>query len=473
MPSSSHPDLAERFLRQRQAFNDDINPSYALRLQRLDRIQQMIDQHGDAIAAAISADFGNRPTQVTQIADLLTVNASLRHTRKNLKRWMRPRRAPTAWQYRPGYNRLQRQPLGVVGIISPWNYPCELALSPAIAALAAGNRVMLKPSELTPRFSTLLETIVSQHFHTDELTVITGDADVGRSFAELPFDHLFFTGSTAVGRLVAQAAARNLTPVTLELGGKSPAIIDVSCDMRVAAPRIAFGKLLNSGQTCIAPDYMLVPQARINEFVSAMQTAVTRMYPGIEDNPDYTSIISERHYLRLQQLLDDARQQGATVIDLGPASEQVRAARRKLAPTLVLNTSSSMRLMQEEIFGPILPVLGYHTLEQALALIRQHERPLALYWFGRDRANRSSVLRNTIAGGVTINDCLLHIAQKDQPFGGVGASGMGAYHGESGFRTFSKETAVFFQARINGVALLYPPYGAAFRRMAALLRKIG
>lgn len=473
MSSIDNATLLQRFAQQRLAFSADMNPTHALRLDRLDRLQKMTDQHGDAIATAISADFGHRPKQVTQLADLLSVGAAIRHAEKNLKRWMRDQRIPTALQYRPGYNRLMRQPLGVVGVISPWNYPYELAIGPAIAALAAGNRVMLKPSELTPRFSDLLATIVAENFKPDEFTIITGDADIGRAFSELPFDHLLFTGSTAVGRAVAQAAAKNLTPVTLELGGKSPAIIDPSCNIGSAAPSVAFGKLLNSGQTCIAPDYMLVPESRIAEFVTAMQAAVTSMYGSIDNNPDYTSIISERHYARLQTLLDDAKERGARLISLSPAGEEVQISKRKLAPTLVLNTSPDMRIMQEEIFGPILPIVGYQQLDAAIASINAHDRPLSLYWFGTDNTNRDKVLRNTIAGGVTINDCLMHIAQKDLPFGGVGASGMGSYHGEWGFRTFSKEKPVFFQSRLNGIALLHPPYGAKFQKMVALLKKFG
>lgn len=471
MTRSENPALAQRFAQQRQAFQADMNPSYGTRLDRLDRLQKMTNENSEALSAAISADFGHRPQQVTQLADLMSVGVALRHTRKNLKRWMRDQRIPTALQYRPGYNRLVRQPLGVVGVISPWNYPYELAIGPTLAALAAGNRVMLKPSELTPRFSELMASLVAKYFSADEFTVVVGDAEVGRAFTELAFDHLLFTGSTQVGRIVAQAAAKNLTPVTLELGGKSPAIIDASCDIESAAPRIVFGKLLNSGQTCIAPDYVMVPQRRIDEFVTAMQRSVASMYPSIEDNPDYSSIINERHYARLRAILDDARAQGAQLITLSPAGEAVDPARRKLAPTLVLNATESMRVMQEELFGPILPIIGYQQLDDALVEINRRDRPLALYWFGSDSANRENVLRNTIAGGVTINDCLLHIAQKELPFGGVGASGMGSYHGEWGFRTFSKEKPVFFQSRWNGISLLYPPYGNTFRKIAAILKK--
>jgi len=457
------------FERQRAAFLADMNPPYAVRRERLDRLLAMTERHTDALVAAISEDFGHRPRQETLLADVLTVIAAIKHARRHLKRWMKPRRAPTALQYRPAYNRILRQPLGVVGIVSPWNYPYQLAVGPAIGALAAGNRVMIKPSELTPRLAALLAQIAAETFGEDELAVVTGDASVGQAFVELPFDHLLFTGSTHVGRLVAQAAAKNLTPVTLELGGKSPVIVDASADLRAIAPRIAYAKLLNAGQTCIAPDYALVPAASIEAFAEAVRGAIERLYPQPLANPDYTAIVNERHYQRLRGLVEDARAKGGRVLEIGARTE---AAGRKFPPTLVLDATAEMRVMQEEIFGPILPVVGYATLDDALRFVNLRDRPLALYWFGDDRANRERVLRETIAGGVTVNDCLLHFAQEDLPFGGVGASGMGAYHGEHGFRTFSKEKPVTFQPKLNGMALIYPPYGRTFDRVAALLKRL-
>jgi coniferyl-aldehyde dehydrogenase len=379
------------------------------------------------------------------------------------------RRAPTAIQYRPGYNRVLPQPVGVVGVVSPWNYPLQLALGPAVGALAAGNRVMLKPSELTPRTSALLERVVGERFAEDEFAVVSGGADTGRDFVALPFDHLLFTGSTAVGRLVAQAAAKNLTPVTLELGGKSPAILDPSCDLALAAPRLALGKLLNAGQTCIAPDYALVPAAQVERFTGAMRAAVAGMYPRTVDNDDYTSIVSDRHYARLERLLEDAKAKGASVVELG---EKPDPARRRMPPVLVLGVNDGMDLMKEEIFGPLLPVVSYGSIDEAIAYVNRHDRPLALYWFGEDGASRDRVLARTVSGGVTVNDCLWHFAQEDLPFGGIGASGMGAYHGEAGFRTYSKDKPVFFQAKLNGMFLMRPPYGRVFERMVALLRRI-
>ena len=457
---------------QRSAFDQEMNPAIEVRKDRLARLAAMGESNAARIVEAISADFGQRSSHETQMAELVLVGGTIRHAQRHLRGWMKARRMPTALHYRPGRNRLLRQPLGVVGIVAPWNYPYQLALAPAVAAIAAGNRVMIKPSELTPQFSELLARMVAERFAEDELAVVTGDAQTGKAFCELPFDHLFFTGSTAVGRMVAQAAAKNLTPVTLELGGKSPAILDPSSDLATAAPRLAFGKLLNAGQTCIAPDYAFVPRDRIDAFVEQMQRSVAKLYPSLAANPDYTSIVNERHFSRLQGLLEDAKAKGARIVTINPAGETFDPAKRKQPPVLVLGATPDMRLMQEEIFGPILPVLAYDKIEEAIAYINRHDRPLALYWFGSDGANRDQVLARTISGGVTLNDCIWHIAQEDQPFGGVGASGTGSYHGEWGFRTFSKEKPVFIQPRLNGMFLMYPPFGRTFERMLALLKRI-
>ena len=457
---------------QQRAFLADMNPSYATRMDRLRRLQDMTERHGPALVEAISKDFGHRSAHETRLIDLMIATAAIKHVRKKLKTWMRPRRVATALHFRPGYSRILRQPLGVVGIIAPWNYPYQVSIGPAVGAIAAGNCVMIKPSELTPRFSELLRHIVAETFAEDEVAVVTGDVEAGKAFAGLPFDHLLFTGSTAVGKLVAQAAARNLTPVTLELGGKSPVIIDSSCDLDVAAPRLMHAKLLNAGQTCIAPDYALVPAGRVPEFVATLKRAAAQLYPTYGRNPDYTSIISERHYARLAALVEDARAHGAQIIPLNLSGEVADPDSRKMIPAIVLGVTPEMRILREEIFGPLLPVMTYDTLDDAIAHINGNDRPLALYWFGNERKYRDRVLAGTISGGVTINDCLWHAAQDDMPFGGVGASGMGAYHGESGFRTFSKEKPVFFQPRHNALFLLRPPYGRTFELAARLLKAI-
>ena len=468
MDQALHERLHLLLEQQRAAFDRDRLPTLAQRRDRLARLQRMTAENADALADAMARDFGHRSRHESLLADLFTVQSGARHAIRHVKRWMAVKRAPTALHFLPASNRLMPQPLGVVGIVAPWNYPYYLAMAPALAALAAGNRVMIKPSELTPATSELMARIVAQHFAPDEMTVVTGDAEVGKAFTQLPFDHLFFTGSTPVGRLVAQAAAQHLTPVTLELGGKSPAIVDRSADLARTAERIAFGKLLNAGQTCVAPDYVLAPRELVAPLADAITDAVRRFYPRIAGNPDYTAIVSPRHHARLRGLLDDAQARGAT---LRPTHDELPGDRR-LVPTLLLDTTAEMAVMREEIFGPLLPIVAYDHPSEAIAQVNAGDRPLALYWFGEDRAARDDVLARTIAGGVTVNDCVWHLGQEEQPFGGIGASGMGAYHGVWGFNTFSKLKPVFLQARFAGTKLFYPPYGKTFDRLLGLLKKI-
>jgi coniferyl-aldehyde dehydrogenase len=371
----------------------------------------------------------------------------------------------------PARTEVRPQPRGVIGIIVPWNYPLYLAVGPLVDALVAGNRAMLKMSEFTPRFSALLAEQMANYFAPDEVVVVTGDADVAQTFSSLPFDHLLFTGSTAVGHRVMRAAAANLTPVTLELGGKSPAIIGPGARFEHAVERIVFGKLVNAGQTCIAPDYVLLPRARMAEFIAIAGRAMARMYPQLGRSTQYASIVSDRQYQRLVALRDDALAAGAHVHPLGDAAED--ATRRLLPPQLLSEVGEAMAVMREEIFGPLLPLLPYDTLDEAIAYVGARAHPLALYLFERDQASIDKVLAQTHAGGVSVNDTLYHIAQHDLPFGGVGASGMGGYHGEAGFRTFSHLKPVFRQARFNSAGLLNPPYGARFRRVLELLLRRG
>jgi coniferyl-aldehyde dehydrogenase len=401
------------------------------------------------------------------------VTTAARTALRRLARWMRPRRVATPVNLLPGRSELRPQPLGVVGIISPWNYPYQLAMLPALGALAAGNRILLKPSELTPTFSALLRELVARRFAEEEFAVVLGDAAVGRAFAALPWDHLFFTGSTAVGRQVALAAAANLTPVTLELGGKSPAIFAPDANMKLTLPRLAAGKLLNAGQTCIAPDYALVNAAQRDAWVAALQAAVARLYPSVAENPDYTSVIHERHFQRLSGLVADARDKGAAVVDLSPAGDAADPVRRRFPPTLLLDVTEEMAVMREEIFGPVLPVETYATLDDAIRRINARPRPLALYYFGESANGRERVLRETVAGGVTVNDTLWHIVNEELPFGGVGPSGLGAYHGEHSFRRFSHCKPVFHQSRWTTGKFLWPPYGATFDRIVGLLKRLG
>ncbi|MDA8449024.1 coniferyl aldehyde dehydrogenase [Acidovorax sp. NCPPB 3859] len=464
--------LAGMLARQRSAFDSEPMSPWQVRVDRLRRLLELTHRCEARFIAAIDADFSGRSAHESRLAELFVVRAGIRHALRHLRGWMRPRRVPTQVHFLPGSNRLLPQPLGVVGVVAPWNYPLQLALGPAVAALAAGNRVLIKPSELTPRFADALARAVSDAFDPSEVAVVTGDADVARAFVELPFDHLFFTGSTAVGRLVAQAAAKHLVPVTLELGGKSPAILDASCDLGEALPRIAFGKLLNAGQTCIAPDYLLVPSGRGEEVARGLAAAMDTLYPRLRDNPDYTAIVSDRHRQRLLALLDEARAEGARIVEVNPAQEDFSAGTRKLPPALVLGCTPRMRLLQEEIFGPVLPIVEVAGTDAAIAHVRAGDPPLALYWFGRDRVAEGRVLGGTLAGGVTVNDCLWHLAQEHQPFGGVGSSGQGAYHGRWGFDRLSHLKPVFRQARLNGTAMFHPPYGKTFERLLGLLERL-
>ncbi|WP_136068843.1 coniferyl aldehyde dehydrogenase [Modicisalibacter radicis] len=459
--------------RQRKAFHGDPCPDLATRRERLARLARLTRRHADEIEAAIRQDFGHRSDVETRLAELATLLQAIGHARRRLKRWMRPQRAAVDWRFMPARAEIRRQPLGVVGIIAPWNYPWSLAMLPALDALAAGNRVMIKPSELTPATAQLMQRLVARYFADDELCVVTGDAAVARAFAALAFDHLLFTGSTAVGREVARAAARNLTPVTLELGGKSPAIIDETYDLDDAARRIAFGKWLNAGQTCIAPDYVLVPESRLGAFCEALERAVTTLYPSPAGNGDYTAIISRRHRQRLIALRDEAHNHGCRVIEIGASAEQLEAS-GKLPPTLIINPHASLGVMREELFGPLLPVVGVTDFAAALDFVnrRSHDaraHPLALYAFSHDTAHQARLLTDTQSGGVVLNDTLWHIAQTSLPFGGVGASGHGAYHGEHGFLTFSHRRSVFRQSRRNAARLVHPPYR---RWLLKLLRLI-
>ncbi len=472
-PAVAGTGIARLFDAQQAAFARERFPDEATRRDRLTRLLALVDDNEQALVAAVEQDFGHRSAHETRLAELYIVTSGIRHALAKLARWMKPRRLRTPLSLMPARGVIVRQPLGVVGIISPWNYPVQLALAPAIGALAAGNRAMLKPSELTPNVSALLAGLVAASFREDEFAVVLGDASVGQAFAALPWDHLFFTGSTAVGRHVARAAAQNLTPVTLELGGKSPALFAPDADFDVAAKRLAVGKLLNAGQTCIAPDYALVPLARRDAFVASVQRAMRALYPSIVANPDYTSIVNERHYARLARLIDDARDRGATIVEVKRDGEPTDNAARKLAPTLIVDASDDMAAMQEEIFGPLLPVETYATLDDAIAKINRRPRPLAFYYFGNDARERDRVLEQTIAGGVTVNDTLWHFAHEGMPFGGVGASGIGAYHGEHTFRLFSKEKPVLVQPRHAAAKLLYPPYGRTFDKVLGLLKRIG
>lgn len=461
-------DLERKFQGLGAAYTRDASPDARARDRRLANLARLLRENMEAIAAAISADFGHRSFHETQLLEIFPSLQAVRHARRHLKEWMRPRRRAVSLWFQPGRASVIMQPLGVVGIIAPWNYPILLAAVPLVGALAAGNRAMLKMSELTPATAELFAGLVEKHFGDDEVAVILGDAEIGQAFASLPFDHLLFTGSGKVGSSVMRAAAGHLTPVTLELGGKSPAIVGPKYPLEHACERIVIGKMMNAGQTCIAPDYVLLPSGKEREFVATAQRIAAACYPDLGRTADYSTIVSERHYRRLVGYLNDARTKGAEVIGLAPEVAPIEDS-RMLPPYVLLGTNDSMQLMQEEIFGPLLPVVPYRDLGAAIRYVNARPRPLALYYFDRDRTNVDRVLSQTISGGVTINDTILHIAQDDLPFGGVGASGMGHYHGREGFETFSKAKPVFYQSRINSIGLLNPPYRALFERMVRVL----
>ena len=458
------------FALQRQAFAADPSPSLDTRRARLDALVRIIEANEQRIVKAVNEDFSCRSRHETLVAEVIVSVSAAKMARAKLARWMRPRFVATPLHMKPGRSRLEPQPLGVIGIISPWNYPVQLALSPAAAALAAGNRVMLKPSELTPRTSDLLREIIRTEFDENVFAVITGGVEAGQAFSSVPFDHLLFTGSTNVGRHVYMAAAKNLTPVTLELGGKSPAIIDESADVASAALSIAHGKSFNAGQTCVAPDYVLTPNARLDATVDAIAASVRRLYPEIDHTPDYTAIISPRHFLRLKAMVAEAKDAGARVIEVG--SSNALDPQRKLPFTIVVDPPAHLSLMKEEIFGPVLPVLGVTGRDDAIARVNAGDRPLALYWFGVDEGARDDALRRTVSGGVTVNDTLWHVAQEHLPFGGVGKSGIGAYHGEKGFETFSHLKPVFYQSKFASNKMLYPPFSEKTDRLLQMVRKI-
>jgi coniferyl-aldehyde dehydrogenase len=420
---------------------------------------------------AVSDDFGGRAREETLLLELFPLLDQIRHARAHLKGWMRRRRVGSSWFLLPSRAFYQYQPLGVVGVIGAWNYQLLLTLGPVVDALAAGNHVMLKPSEVTPRSAEVIASIVRDAFPPEYVTCVTGGPDVASAFSALPFDHLFFTGSTRVGQLVMQAAAANLTPVTLELGGKSPAIVHESYPLARAVERIVAGKLVNAGQTCVAPDYVLLPAGREAAFEAEARRAVAAMYPALVANPDYTRIVSARHYERLAGAVEDARAKGGRVVTLAPDGEPGAPENRVLPPTLVFGPTDAMTVMREEIFGPVLPVVTYRTLDEALAYVNARPRPLALYYFDDDGGRVDDVLARTLSGGVTINDCVFHLGQHNLPFGGVGPSGMGHYHGFDGFATFSKKRGVMVQPRWSATALLRAPYHARARALIdALLR---
>ena len=455
----------------KKAYQHEPNPSFETRCDRINRIVRMITENEENLCKAVFADFGQRNMTETRFAELSMIQQSAKFMIAHMKEWMKPISVDTPLHLKPSQSALIPQSKGVIGIMSPWNYPLQLALIPAIAAFAAGNRIWLKPSERSPRTSGYLASLIGQYFHPSEFSVTCGDGEVAAQFSALPFDHLFFTGSTATGKVVMRAAADNLTPLTLELGGKSPCIIDPSAKLSDAASRIVYGKLLNAGQTCVAPDYLITPNAQLNELIAELKKSAQRMFTK---NEDLTFPIDERQLDRWQYLVNDAVQKGATAI---PLFEAGQLDGHPFIPTIILNPSSASALMNEEIFGPILPIIGYDHIDEVTSFIGRYERPLAMYWFGKSKANLKHILEVTHAGGVTINDTLLHLANEHLPFGGIGHSGMGSYHGKFGFDTFThykpvlKTKAWLGMRGLAGTKLLHPPYGKTIETLLKFLNR--
>jgi coniferyl-aldehyde dehydrogenase len=443
-------------------------PSLETRRARLDKAIDLLIENEKAICEALDQDFGGRSHDQSRLTDIAGSIGPLKNARANLAKWMKPsKRKPEApFGLLGAKAELHYQPKGVVGIIAPWNFPINLTFAPLAGVLAAGNRAMIKPSEFTPATSELMAVLFGKYFSEDVISVHVGGPDIGGAFAGLAFDHLIFTGGTGIGHKVMEAASRNLVPVTLELGGKSPTIVSRSADMALAARRIATGKTMNAGQICLAPDYVLVPREARDSFVNAYVGAVKSMFPTISGNADYTAIINDRHHARLAGYVDDAKAKGAKV-QVVAGSEQEPGNDRRMAPVVVMDVNDDMKVMQDEIFGPVLPVVTYESIDDAIAYVNARPRPLGLYWFGTDKAEEQRVLDRTTSGGVTINDVIFHVSMEDLPFGGVGPSGMGAYHGHDGFLEFSHKRAVYKQMKADILSMMRPPYGDAFRKQVA------
>jgi len=441
--------------------------SAAIRKDRLDRGIDVVLKYQDKVVEALNSDFSCRPREVTLLTDIGPSVTPLKHARKHLDRWMRPKKRPTMFPLNllGGRSRIEYQPLGVVGVISPWNFPVNLTFGPLAGILAAGNRAMIKPSEFTPATSEIMAEMVAEAWDEKEVAIFPGGPEVGQAFSGLPFDHLVFTGATGIARHIMSAAARNLVPVTLELGGKSPVILSRDADLEQAVERIMIGKTLNAGQICLAPDYLMVPEEKLSETVATIKRVTARMYPTLLTNPEYTSVVNERHYQRLNAYLADAQERGATPEPINPANEDFagQEGTHKIPPTLIVNPPEDSQVLEEEIFGPLLPIRTYRDFAETIAYVNAKPRPLAAYYFGNNREEEEAVLTQTTSGGACINDVIMHVSQEELPFGGIGPSGMGAYHGEAGFRTFSHAKSVYRQSRFNVAKLagLLPPYGAA------------
>ena len=463
---------------QRQDYIAEGHVSAAVRIDRMRRGMQSVAKFQDKLVEALNTDFTCRPRQLSMLTDISAGIMPFKSGIKHVRKWMKPEKRKSMFPLGllGGKSWIEYQPLGVVGVISPWNFPANLTFGPVAEIIAAGNRVMIKPSEFTPTVAGVMAEIVADAWDEKEVAIFTGGPEAGAAFSGLPFDHLLFTGATSVARHIMAAAARNLVPVTLELGGKSPVIVSRSADLEQAIGRIMMGKTMNAGQICLAPDYLMVPEEKLEEVVAEVQKAVANMYPRLLDNPEYTSIVNDRHFKRLRENLADARDKGAEVIECNPANEDFANQRDsyKIPPTVIKNPSEDMRVLQEEIFGPLLPIKTYGDFREAIDYVNANPRPLAAYYFGRDSREERDVLERTTSGGVCLNDVIMHIMQEDLPFGGVGAAGMGAYHGYDGFKTFSHAKSVYKQSRLNVAKLagMLPPYNDATEKTIRMQTRV-
>ena len=476
-PSSLRSDedattLREVFQAQQAIASHEPTPSAAVRRDRLKRLVNLLETHASRIEDALMSDFGYRAREQTYFVEVMTTAKPIRNAIRQVEKWMRPERRSAGFPFNVAGARaeVQYQPLGVVGCISPWNFPINLTFSPLAGILAAGNRAMVKPSELTPASAALLAEMIGANFDRSEVAVIEGGVEVARQFVELPFDHLIYTGGEAVAKSIMRAAADNLVPLTLELGGKSPVIIGEGASMSHAATRIMFGKTFNAGQICLAPDHVFVKRSELPALVDALREATGTMLPEARAGQDFVSVVNDRHAERLRGYVDEARQLGAEVISFDHLGQVPEGDGGNIVPiTLLIDPPASSRVMGEEVFGPVLPVIPYDDIDDAIAAIRRGPKPLAIYFFGKDSQEVRAVLDNTRSGGVTINDVIMHYTVEDLPFGGVGASGYGAYHGKSGFRQFSHARAVYRQSPFDLGKALRPPYGKAFETMSRFL----
>ncbi len=463
---TAHNDIQQMddlLIKQRAAFRQNPYPAMSERLNNLDKLKSLVLDNQQAIEQAMNEDFGSRASDDSKVGDIMTSVMGINYTKSKLKSWMKSEKRHVGIAFQPASAKVEYQPLGVIGIMVPWNYPLFLALGPLTAALAAGNRALIKMSEYTPSTNKLLTQLCKNYFPDDLVAVVEGDARAAAHFSGMKFDHLFFTGSTNVGKLVMRAASANLVPVTLELGGKSPAIICDDIDIKTAVNRFILGKTLNSGQTCVAPDYILCPRGKREEVVQALKQQYSRMFPTVLNNDDCTCVINEGQYNRLQGLLEDAKTKGATIIPLG--EDNSSPAQRQMPLTLVLDATTDMTVLQDEIFGPILPILEYDSLDAAINSINDGERPLALYIYSFDEKTQNYITKHTHSGGVCINEAAFHVAVDDLPFGGVGASGMGNYHGAEGFKTFSHAKSILKRGKLTVAHFLFPPYGQAIQKL--------